>query len=114
MRTRLSTEDYISTTAVLQLVFRPTIIDTYREYKRWVCSVQEECLVQLMLFGEASLRQALRQYGAHLHHERYHQGKGTVPLLPVVCQEAQCAGPIQGRARRGGLLKYDERNAACL
>ena len=50
----------------------------------WVRSVKEECLSRLLLFGEASLRHALTQYVEHFHHERNHQGKGTVLLFPVV------------------------------
>jgi len=44
-------------------------------------SVQEECLARLILFGEASLRQALAHDGGHVHHERKHQGKGNVLLF---------------------------------
>jgi transposase InsO family protein len=35
-------------------------LNAYAE--RWVRSVKEECLAQLILFGEASLRHALTQY----------------------------------------------------
>jgi transposase InsO family protein len=35
--------------------------------ERWVSSVKSECLGRLILFGEGSLRRALREYGAHLH-----------------------------------------------
>src|SRR5450755_2866975 len=34
---------------------------------RWVRSVKEECLDQLILFGERSLRHTLNQYLAHFH-----------------------------------------------
>jgi hypothetical protein len=37
----------------------------------------------LILFGEASLRRALREYVAHYHVERNHQGKGNVLLFPT-------------------------------
>jgi putative transposase len=85
-------------------------LNAYAE--RWVRSVKEECLARLILFGEASLRHALRQYVAHFHHERNHQGKGNVLLFPVIHHDAKCEGPIQGRSRLGGLLKYYERDAA--
>src|SRR5260370_704732 len=55
-------------------------LNAYAE--RWVRSIQEECLSRLILCGEASLRQALTQYVAHVHHERNHQGKGNVLLFP--------------------------------
>ncbi len=79
-------------------------LNAYAE--RWVCSVKEECLSRLILFGEASLRHALTQYVAHFHHERNHQGKGNVLLFPTVNQDAERAGPLQCRERLGGLLKY--------
>jgi len=85
-------------------------LNAYAE--RWVRSVKEECLSRLILFGEASLRHVLTQYVEHFHHERNHQGKGNVLLLPVVRQDGEGQGPIQCRERLGGLLKYYECEAA--
>jgi transposase InsO family protein len=85
-------------------------LNAYAE--RWVRSVKEECLSQLILFGEASLRHALTQYVEHFHHERNHQGKGNVLLFPAVSQGPAREGPMQCRERLGGLLKYYERKAA--
>jgi hypothetical protein len=67
-------------------------LNAYAE--RWVRSVKEECLWRLILFGEASLRHALTQYGEHFHHERNHQGKGNVLLFPTVSPDAEraCSG----------------------
>ena len=48
--------------------------------ERWVRSVKEECLSKLILFGENSLRHALKEYVAHHHHERNHQGKDNLLL----------------------------------
>jgi putative transposase len=85
-------------------------LNAYAE--RWVRSVKEECLSQLILFGEASLRHALTQYTEHFHHERNHQGKGNVRLFPAVSQDSNCQDPIQYHERLGGLLKYYVREAA--
>jgi putative transposase len=85
-------------------------LNAYAE--RWVRSVKEECLSRLILFGEASLCHALAQYVAHFHHERNHQGKGNVLLLPTVSQDTDRQGPILCRERLGGLLKYYTREAA--
>jgi putative transposase len=41
--------------------------------ERFVRSIKNECLDRLILFGEASLRRALREYVAHYHTERNHQ-----------------------------------------
>jgi putative transposase len=50
--------------------------------ERWVCSIRQECLSKLILFGEASLRRALNEYIDHHHFERNHQGKGNLLLFP--------------------------------
>jgi hypothetical protein len=54
-------------------------LNAYAE--RWVRSVKEECLSQVILFGERSLRRALSNYVDHFHAERNHQGKGNVVLF---------------------------------
>jgi putative transposase len=79
-------------------------LNAYAE--RWVRSVKEECLTQLILFGERSLSHVLKEYVAHYHQERPHQGKGNVVLMPSPDQATARQGPIQCRARLGGLLKY--------
>ena len=50
--------------------------------ERWVCSLRQECLSKLILFGETSLRRALNEYIEHHHSERNHQGKGNLLRLP--------------------------------
>ena len=67
---------------------------------------------RLLLFGEASLRHALHEYEKPYHQERNPQGKGNVLLLPSSNQRNQGDGPIQDRARLGGLLTYYEREVA--
>jgi len=51
--------------------------------QRWVKSVKDDCLSKLILFGETSLRGALREYLIHYHAERNHQGKDNVLLFPA-------------------------------
>jgi putative transposase len=85
-------------------------LNAYAE--RWVRSVKEECLSQLILCGEASLRHALTQYDAHYHHERSHQGMGNVVLIPLPGHRTARQGPIRCRERLGGLLKYYDCDAA--
>jgi hypothetical protein len=65
-----------------------------------------------MLFGEVSLRHVIREYAAHYHHERNHQGKDNVLLFPTSSQMGVSASPIDCRERLGGLLKYYDREAA--
>jgi hypothetical protein len=50
--------------------------------ERWMCSIRQECLSKLILFGKASLRRALIEYIDHHHFERNHQGKGNLLLFP--------------------------------
>jgi putative transposase len=80
--------------------------------ERWVRSVKSEVLSQLILCGEHSLRHAIQQYETHYHHERPHQGKGNVVLLPVAVPCQRRDRPIQLRDRLGGLLHYYYREAA--
>ena len=95
----------------LTLPARSPNLNSYSE--RWVHSVKAECLNQLILFGEGSLRRALRNFCAHYHAERNHQGKENRLLFhpggPVDCARG---GNVCCRERLGGLLKYYHREAA--
>src|SRR5262245_21007174 len=85
-------------------------LNAYAE--RWVRSVKEECLSRLILFGETALYHVLREYMAHYHHERNHQGKGNVLLFPAISHTPERADPVRCRERLGGLLEYYECEAA--
>jgi transposase InsO family protein len=85
-------------------------LNAYAE--RWVRSVKEECLSRLILFGERSLHRALTEYVTHFHHERPHQGKGNVILMPTAHDPQPHARPIRCYERLGGLLKYYDQEAA--
>jgi hypothetical protein len=65
----------------------------------------------MILFGEGSLRRALREYVTHYHTERNHQGKGNRLLEPLVMGGAS-NDPIPCRERFGGLLNFYYREAA--
>lgn len=86
-------------------------LNAYAE--RWVKSVKDDCLSKMIIFSETSLRFVLREYCAHYHGERNHQGKGNVLLFPA--RDASKSGsrdPIRTQERVGGLLKYYHREAA--
>jgi hypothetical protein len=71
------------------------------------------CLSKLILFGETSLRRALRDYPVHCHAERNRQGKGNVLLFPTATQaKNRVDGSVRCKERLGGLLKYYHREAA--
>jgi putative transposase len=81
--------------------------------ERWVRSVKSECLSHFILFGEGSLRRALKNFCEHYHTERNHQGKGNVLLFPGGEDLPTSRGSsIECRERLGGLLKYYYRRAA--
>jgi putative transposase len=67
----------IDVAGVTRVVLPPKSPDLNAYAERWVRSVKDEVLSQLILFGERSLRHALTQYEAHYHTERPHQGKGN-------------------------------------
>ena len=86
--------------APVKLPARSPYLNSFAE--RWVKSVKEECLSKLILFGEKSLRHALREYVVYYHHERNHQGKENLLLFPsqrtVTSVRAQGALPVNGLA----------------
>jgi putative transposase len=57
--------------------------------------------------------QALREYLAHSHAERNHQGKDNVLLFPTATKAVNhIDGSVGCKERLGGLLKYYHREAA--
>ena len=79
--------------------------------ERFVRSIKDEGLERVILFGEASLRRALREYVAHYHTERNHQGVENRLLKPLATVST-INQPIQRRERLGGILNYYYREAA--
>jgi putative transposase len=102
----------IDTAGVKRVPLPPQSPNLNAYAERWVRSVKEECLARLILFGEAALHHALREYTAHYHCERNHQGKGNVRLFPTISHAPERAGHVRCRERLGGLLKYYECEAA--
>jgi putative transposase len=79
--------------------------------ERFVRSIKDECLDSMILFGEASLRRALREYVSHYHTERNHQGVGNRLLVPLATVSS-IDEPIHCRERLGGMLNFYCREAA--
>ena len=95
----------------LRLPARSPNLNAFSE--RWVKSVKNECLSMLILFGETSLRRALREYRVHYHAERNHQGKDNVLLFPTATKAIDHGGSsVSCKQRLGGLLKYYHLEAA--
>src|SRR5262245_36441999 len=79
--------------------------------ERFVRTIKESCLSQMIFFGEDMLRNTLREFMAHYHHERNHQGLDN-RLLGGARAISPAAGPVKKRMRVGGLLNYYYREAA--
>ena len=79
--------------------------------ERWVRSVKDECLDQLILFGQRSLHHALKEYLSHFHQERNHQGLDNVIPFPDQVTSPR-EGTVHKSDRLGGLLNFYHRTAA--
>ena len=64
----------------------------------------------MIFVGESMLRRALREFVAHYHDERPHQGRGNEILRPGDAMPT--TGPVHRRERLGGLLTYYHRRSA--
>jgi transposase InsO family protein len=79
--------------------------------ERFHRSLKEECLAQMILFGEHALRQAVGQFLEHFHRERNHQGLANRLIQPGE-EVGRQTGAVACRERVGGLLRYYHRQAA--
>lgn len=93
---------------VIKLPRRSPNLNAFAE--RWVRSIKSECLDRLILFGERSLRYAIRNYLSHYHGERPHQGLDNSLIDGHELRPRR--GEVQCRERLGGLLKFYFRHAA--
>jgi transposase InsO family protein len=85
-------------------------LNAYAE--RWVRSVKDEVLSQLILFRERALRHALKEYVTHYHQEHPHQGMGNVILMPATRPLTAQQNSMRCHKRLGGLLQYYDCEAA--
>jgi transposase InsO family protein len=92
---------------VVQTPFRAPNANAYAE--RFVRAVKEECLNRIIPLGERHFRHALREFLAHYHRERNHQGMGNALIDPAI--EGHGSGRVQRRKRLAGLLSYYHRAA---
>jgi transposase InsO family protein len=79
--------------------------------ERFVRSIKEEALHQMMILGEDALRYVLRQYLTYYHVERNHQGLDN-QLIAREGAVGRQTGQVARRERLGGLLSYYYREAA--
>jgi putative transposase len=94
---------------IVRLPPRSPNLNSYAE--RFVRSIKGECLSRMILFGERSLRKATREYTAHYHKERNHQGLDN-RLIETADDQAPGAGSVSCSNRLGGMLRFYHRVAA--
>jgi transposase InsO family protein len=94
----------------LRVVLTPIQAPNANAYaERFVRSIREECLDQLILFGERHLIRAVDEFVAHYHGERNHQGLGNRLVAPEI--RGLVSTHIRCHERLGGLLRYYHRAA---
>jgi len=77
--------------------------------ERWVQSIKRECLDHFIVFGERHLWFLVREYLAHYHEERPHQGCGNRPLAgrkPPDETRPFSGDDVACRERLGELLRH--------
>ena len=79
--------------------------------ERFVETIKYECLNHLVLFGERHLRHVIKEFMAHYHEERFHQGLGG-QLIEGRGKSMAKSAAICCRSRLGGMLNYYYREAA--
>jgi len=84
-------------------------LNAYAE--RFVRSIKDECLSRVIFFGERSLRKATREYAAHYHRERNHQGIDNRLIAPDD-HTGSTLSAIECVQRLGGMLRFYHRAAA--
>jgi transposase InsO family protein len=101
----------LKSSGVEPVVLPPRSPNLNAHCERFIRSIKEDALAQMIMLGERSLHYAIQQYLAHYHHERNHQGLDN----HVISREGAVGdqtGPVARRERLGGLLSYYYREAA--
>jgi putative transposase len=101
--------DDLTEAKMVPLPFRSPHLNAFLE--RYMRSIKSECLNRMIFFGRKSLERALKEYTAHYHHERNHQGLENQIIDPDE-NLGQMIGDIHCRERLGGMLQYYYRDAA--
>jgi putative transposase len=82
----------------LKLPARSPNLNAHAE--RFVRTIKESCLDNMILFGESSLREAVFQFVEHYHQERNHQGLENKIIRPEFA-EFPAEGSVHRRKRLG-------------
>ena len=79
--------------------------------ERFIRSIKEEALSQMVILGEHALYYTIQQYLSHYHAERNHQGLANQLIAPEP-ELGSHSGQVRRRKRLGGLLSYYDHDAA--
>jgi len=93
------------------LVLPPRSPNLNTHCERFIRSIKEEAVEQMVMLGERALSYVIHQYLAHYHAERNHQGLGNQLIAPEPGIGSR-SGQVRRRKRLGGLLSYYYRDAA--
>jgi len=93
------------------LVLPPRSPNPNAHCERFIRSIKEEALAQMVMLGERSLHHVISQYLAHDHAERNHQGLGNHLIAPV-SDLGSPSSQVRRRDRLSGLLRYYYHDAA--
>jgi putative transposase len=78
-------------------------LNAYAE--RFVRTIKEQCLSQMVITKEEKLRRVLKEYEEYYNQERCHQGLGNrIPLASADGRIENTGGKIRRKQRLGGLL----------
>jgi transposase InsO family protein len=112
-RDPLYTREFLATLATVgiksvKLPPQSPNLNAYAE--RFVRTIREDCLGQMIFFGEDALRNSIREFVTHYHLERNHQGLDNRLIVPM--KTIPTNGTIRRHQRLAGMLKYYYREAA--
>jgi putative transposase len=106
-----SFREMLTQSGVEPIVLPPRSPNLNAYIERFFRSLKSECLYRMIFFSEKSLRKACKEFLAHYHCERNHQGLDNSIIEPSE-DVGQHDGEIECRERLGGLLRYYYRDAA--
>jgi transposase InsO family protein len=107
----LPLKDYLECCSNMTPVMLPPRSPNLNAYiERYMRSMKEECLDNMIFFGRGMLEHALKEWSDHYHHERNHQGLDNTLIDPM---DGNGSGePVKSKERLGGMLRYYYREAA--
>lgn len=79
--------------------------------ERFVRTIKERCLDNLILFGLPMLRYVVREFLTHYNSERYHQGLDDHAIPVPDKRDGRTTGAIVKTERLGGMLNFYHRAA---